>query len=316
MAVKKIILAKPRGFCAGVERAINTVEQCLEIFGKPIYVKHEIVHNKYIVEKLEKNGAITVEKVEDIPKNSVAIFSAHGSPPKDYKKAIERGIRIIDATCPLVSRVHIQLHQYIKKGYKIVYIGHKGHPEAISVLEQFSGQIPLIENADDVKELNIEDNNIVYITQTTLSLDDTKGIINKLKNKFPHIEDPPGTSICYATTNRQSAVKEIAKKSDLFIVIGSKNSSNCNRLVETARNFGVKSYLIENLSEMNHEWLKNVEVIGLSSGASVPELLINEVIEYFTKNGAKVIESEYVKENVKFTMPKELRVIERNKNIL
>lgn len=316
MGIDKIILAKPRGFCAGVERAIDVVEECLKIFGKPIYVKHEIVHNKHVVDRLEKKGAITVDSIEEIPSGAIAVFSAHGSPPEQFIKAKEKGIKIIDATCPLVTRVHIEVHMFTKKNYKIIYIGHKGHAETIGVLGELPEKLYFVENIEDVNNLIIEDiTKLVYLTQTTLSIDETKNIIKALKDKYPQIEDPPGKDICYATTNRQNAVKELARYCDLILVIGSKNSSNSKRLVETAKNADVNAFLIDELKEINPDWLEKVSVLGISSGASVPDYLVQEVVEYFVKQGVKKEELNVLEENMIFQKPRDLNKIKQEMGI-
>ncbi|HLC56672.1 MAG TPA: 4-hydroxy-3-methylbut-2-enyl diphosphate reductase [Candidatus Nanoarchaeia archaeon] len=312
MRINKIILAKPRGFCAGVERAIDVVEECLEIFGKPVYVKHEIVHNKHVVDRLTQKGAITVDSIEEIPSGAIAVFSAHGSPPEHFIKAKERGIKIIDATCPLVTRVHIEVHMFTKKDYKIIYIGHKGHAETIGVLGELPGKMFFVENIEDVNNLNIENpDKLVYLTQTTLSVDETKNIIEALKKRYTQIKDPPGKDICYATTNRQSAVKELAKYCDLILIVGSKNSSNSKRLVETAKNANVNAFLIDDLKEINQNWLENISVLGISSGASVPDYLVQEVVEYFVKQGAKKEELNVLEENMIFQKPRDLNRVKQ-----
>ncbi len=307
MPIQKVILAKPRGFCAGVDRAIQVVEECLEIFGKPVYVKHEIVHNKYVVERLTQKGAITVENVSEIPSGAVAVFSAHGSPPEHYKQAKEKGIRIIDATCPLVTRVHIEVHRFAQEGYQIIYIGHKGHAEALGILGELPQRIALVETVEDVEKLEIGNPaKLVYLTQTTLSVDDTKHVIAAINKKYPQTSDPPGEDICYATTNRQAAVKELAKYAQLILVIGSKSSSNSNRLVETARIAGVKAYLIDDINGFDPAWLKDVSIVGLTSGASAPDYLVQELAEHFVKQGAQKEELTLLEEKVTFKLPREL----------
>ncbi|HLD05216.1 MAG TPA: 4-hydroxy-3-methylbut-2-enyl diphosphate reductase [Candidatus Nanoarchaeia archaeon] len=307
MPIQKVILAKPRGFCAGVERAIQVVEECLEIFGKPVYVKHEIVHNKHVVERLTQKGAITVENVSEIPSGMVAVFSAHGSPPEHYELARKKGIRIIDATCPLVTRVHIEVHRFAQEGYQIIYIGHKGHAEALGILGELPERIALVETVEDVEKLEIgHPTKLVYLTQTTLSVDDTKQVIAAIKKKYPQTMDPPGEDICYATTNRQAAVKELTKYAQLILVIGSKSSSNSNRLVETARTLGTKAYLIDDLNGFNPAWLKNISIVGIASGASAPDHLVQELVEYFVKQGAKKEELTLLEEKVTFKLPREL----------
>ena len=299
--VKKIILTKPRGFCAGVDRAIEIVEKALKIYN-PVYVKHQIVHNIYVIKDLEKKGAIFVEELDEIPDNNLVIFSAHGVSPKVREEAKKRNLNILDATCPLVTKVHLEAIRYNKEGYSIILIGHKGHQEVLGTMEE--APMFLVGNINDVNNLKINSDKIAYITQTTLSLDDTKNIADALKKKYPNIESPKSNDICYATQNRQNAVKELAKKCDLILVIGSKNSSNSNRLVETAKLHGCDSYLIEDKNSINQEWLKNVENLGVTSGASAPEFLVEELINYLKNKFNCEIESQNViEENVKFTLP-------------
>lgn len=312
MAIESVVLVKPRGFCAGVERAIDIVERCLEIFGRPVYVKHEIVHNKHVVNQLEEKGAVTVYSIDKIPDGSILVFSAHGSPPEDYKKAKEKNLRLIDATCPLVTRVHIEVHRFAKDGYEIVYIGHKGHVEAVGVIGELPDKIHFVESVSDVKRLDIIDKDkIVYLTQTTLSMDETKDIVMAIKEEYPKTIDPPGSDICYATTNRQKAIKELAKHTQLILVVGSKTSSNSNRLVETARGSGVKSFLIDDKNDIDQRWLEGVSAVGISSGASAPEYLVQEVVDFFMKMGAKKETLDVIKEDMAFTMPRELEIKER-----
>ena len=312
MNVTRIITVKPRGFCAGVDRAIKTVEECLELFGKPIYIKHEILHNKYVVDRLHTLGAITVKDLNVVPDGSIVIFSAHGSPPEHYAIAKSKNLRIIDATCPLVSKVHIFVHLFKKKGYKIIYIGHKGHAEAVGVVGESPEDIFIVDTIDDVNSLDVGNaQKLVYLTQTTLSVDDTKGIIRLLKIKYPQLEDPLGETICYATTNRQNAIKELAKHVDFILVVGSKFSSNSVRLVETAKGCGVNSILVDGVGDLNENLFEGISVVGISSGASVPENLVQDVINYFVKNGAEKEEIVFLDENVKFTMPKELRHLKK-----
>ena len=298
----KVYLGLPRGFCAGVVRAIDVVEMVLEKFPPPIYVKHQIVHNPYVVKSLEDKGAITVENVEDIPEGAVVVFSAHGSPPSDFDKAETRNLRVIDATCPLVTKVHLEAIRYNKENYSIILIGHKGHQEVIGTM----GEAPmfLVGNIEDVNNLDINSEKIAYITQTTLSLDDTKNIVDALKKKYLNIESPKSKDICYATQNRQNAIKELTKTCELILVVGSKNSSNSNRLVETAELHGCKSYLIENKNFVDEEWLKNVENLGISSGASAPEILVQELVDDLkNKFNCKIEYSNIIEENIKFTLP-------------
>lgn len=307
-SVTKVLLASPRGFCAGVARAIKAVEDTIEIFGAPVYVKHEIVHNKHVVADIEKRGAITIEDFENIPDNSVVVFSAHGSPPEHYEEARRRHLTLIDATCPLVTKVHLEVQRYLKDGYQIVYIGHVGHVEGIGVrAEGRNVSIPLVETAEDVEKLDLGNpEKIVYLTQTTLSVDDTQAVIAALKEKYPHITAPPLEDICYATTNRQTAVKALAKVTDLVLIVGSQSSSNSTRLMETARNEGTPSYLIDDVSHIDPEWLRETRTVGISAGASAPERLVQEIVEYFRGLGAAIEDFQVKPENMFFAEPLEL----------
>src|SRR3989338_3184214 len=304
--MKKILLANPRGYCAGVTRAVDIVEAALEKFGRPIYVKHHIVHNVYVVRDLEKKGAIFVENLSEIPSGSRAIFSAHGTSPSVKADAKTMGLEVIDAVCPLVTKVHVEARRYSRNGYSIVLVGHRGHIE----VEGTMGYAPmhLVENLEDVSRLEIDSEKMVYLTQTTLSLDDTSIIISALKKKFPKIESPPKEDICYATTNRQNAVKELCKYADLILVVGSPTSSNSNRLVDAARHCGVNSYLISDSMSIKNEWIRDAQVIGVTSGASVPDVLVKGGVSaikgYYP---SEVEELEAVKENVQFMMPDELK---------
>ena len=306
----KILLSAPRGFCAGVERAIEIVEKSIEKYGAPVYVRHEIVHNKFVVDDLKSKGAIFVEELEEIEdKSRPVIFSAHGVPKKIPKDAIAYNMTYIDATCPLVSKVHREAENLHKAGYHLILIGHQNHPEVIGTMGQLpKGTIDLIQNENDAKKYNTNQKKISYVTQTTLSVDDTKEIIKILKDKFPNIKEPAKEDICYATTNRQMAVKNIAKKCDLFFVIGSRNSSNSVRLVEVAKKSGCSnSQLIHSQSEIPFDLIENSKTIGISSGASAPEILvdnfINELKNRFT---VSIDEIEIIKEDVVFKIPKKL----------
>ncbi len=306
----KILLSAPRGFCAGVERAIEIVEKSIEKYGAPVYVRHEIVHNKFVVDDLKSKGAIFVEELEEIEdKSRPVIFSAHGVPKKIPKDAIAYNMTYIDATCPLVSKVHREAENLHKAGYHLILIGHQNHPEVIGTMGQLpKGTIDLIQNENDAKKYNTNQKKISYVTQTTLSVDDTKEIIKILKDKFPNIKEPAKEDICYATTNRQMAVKNIAKKCDLFFVIGSRNSSNSVRLVEVAKKSGCSnSQLIHSQSEIPFDLIENSKTIGISSGASAPEILvdnfINELKNRFT---VSIDEIEIIKEDVVFKVPKKL----------
>jgi len=306
------MLIAPRGFCAGVDRAIKVVEECLELFGKPVYVKHQIVHNKYVVDALEKKGAITIEAINEIPDNAVVVFSAHGSPPEQYEQAKHKNLKLIDATCPLVTKVHFEVHRFAKQGYKIIYIGHHGHVEGIGVLGELPNDIPLVETIQDVQNLNIENpEKLIYLTQTTLSIDDTKKIVLALKQKYPQIRDPPKEDICYATTNRQHAIKQLAQKVDLVLVVGSTNSSNSIRLVETAKT-KKPAYLVDDVNQIQEDWLENIQTVGISAGASAPESLVQEIAHYFTTKGATKEELTLMQEDVTFIDPVELRRAKTN----
>jgi 4-hydroxy-3-methylbut-2-enyl diphosphate reductase len=306
----KILLSAPRGFCAGVERAIEIVEKSIQKYGTPVYVRHEIVHNKFVVDDLKSKGAIFVEELEEIEdKSRPVIFSAHGVPKKIPKDAKEYNMTYVDATCPLVSKVHREAENLHKSGYHLILIGHQNHPEVIGTMGQLpKGSIDLIQNEDEAKKYKLENKKISYVTQTTLSVDDTKDIIKILKDKFPNIKEPAKEDICYATTNRQMAVKNIAKECDLFFVIGSRNSSNSVRLVEVAKKSGcLNSQLIHSQSEIPFDLIENSNTIGISSGASAPEILvdnfINELKNRFT---VSIDEVEIIKENVVFKIPKKL----------
>ncbi len=314
MAVEKVLLIKPRGFCAGVDRAINTVEEAIRIFGTPIYVKHEIVHNKTVCDSLKAKGAIFVEEISEVPEGSVCIFSAHGIAPEVREQAKKRNLSTIDATCPLVTKIHIELGRFAREGKEIVYIGHKGHPEAIGVMGVRPDITYLIETPEEVEHLNVKNpDNLVYLTQTTLSVDECKAVIAALKRRFVNIKAPPSDDICYATTNRQAAIRQAVKQCDMILVIGSKNSSNSNRLVDTARMLGVDAYLIDNKDEIKEEWLEGKKSVGISAGASAPEYLVMQTAAYFTDQGAKSEEIDVIREDMKFTMPYELyRTMDKN----
>ena len=307
---KKIYLIAPRGFCAGVTRAVDTVTLAIEKFGAPVYVKHEIVHNKHVIDELKVKGAVFIEDLNEVPNDRPLIFSAHGVSKKITNQAKKKKSEIIDATCPLVTKVHIQALKFHNRGYKIILIGHKNHPE----VEGTMGQVPeediiLVENVQDVEKLELNNDKIAYITQTTLSVDDTIMVINKLKSKFPHIESSPKEDICYATTNRQNAVKEFAGDCDAFIVVGSSNSSNSNRLIEVAKNSGcLKSNLIEDAASLNVDEYRNYNSIGISSGASVPDILVMSVIDKLKDSYELDVEEMTLgDENVSFRIPSSLR---------
>jgi 4-hydroxy-3-methylbut-2-enyl diphosphate reductase len=309
----QIILANPRGFCAGVDRAIEIVERALDVFGAPIYVRHEVVHNTYVVNNLKNKGAIFVEDLAEIPERATVIFSAHGVSQAIQKEARDRGLKIFDATCPLVTKVHLEVARYARNGDDVVLIGHAGHPEVEGTLGQYDtssgGQIHLVETEQDVDDLQIDDDKAIsYVTQTTLSVDDTANIITALRRRFPRINGPRKDDICYATQNRQDAVKKLSEACDLVLVVGSSNSSNSNRLKELAGNRGITSYLIDSTDDIKKEWLENVENVGITAGASAPEILVQDVIkkleEWF---GATLSEDSGPRESIVFQLPRELR---------
>jgi len=307
-----IILANPRGFCAGVDRAIEITNKALDIFGAPIYVKHEIVHNKYVVDELKEKGVIFIEDVKKIPQHSILIYSAHGVSEEIIQESNERNLQIFNATCPLVTKVHMEVARLSKKKINTILIGHKGHPEVEGTIGRYKSSskstIVLVENEDDVKNLKFKANNeIAYVTQTTLSIDDTLNIINAIKNKYNNVIEPARGDICYATTNRQTAVKELTEKCDVIFVVGSENSSNSNRLKEISTRAGVPAYLLDCADDLDVKWLSNKKNIGLTAGASAPEILVESIINKLKGFGAlNVINSEGVEENITFKIPKEL----------
>ncbi len=309
-APEKLLLAAPRGYCAGVDRAVQTVERALELHGPPVYVRQEIVHNKHVVEELAARGAIFVDELSDeIPEGAVTVFSAHGVSPAVHADAARRGLRAIDATCPLVTKVHREAIKFAADGYTIVLVGHAGHEEVEGTMGEVPGSIVLVESEADVDALEVEDpSRIAYLTQTTLSVDETTAIIGRLREKFPAITGPRTDDICYATTNRQLAVRQMAEQCDLVLVIGSKNSSNSNRLVDVARDHGAASYLIDNETEVQEEWLEGARVVGVSSGASAPEELVTRLVDSFRARGTEDIsEFEVLREDVRFMLPKVIR---------
>lgn len=303
-----LFLMRPRGFCAGVIRAIDVVRMVLANLGPPVYVRKEIVHNRYVVEELASQGAIFVENLGEVPPGAVVIFSAHGISPEVRAEARERQLRVIDATCPLVTKVHLEVIRYARKNYTIVLIGHRHHDEVIGTLGEAPEAIRLISTVQDVDSLAIPDpNRVVYLTQTTLSLDDTAEIVSRLKERFPAIIGPPGQDICYATQNRQMAVKAVAAKTDGILVVGAQNSSNSNRLVEVARRGGTAAYLIGNAADILPEWVRGRQRIGITAGASTPEILVSQVVDRLKKWGfTRVEEVEWVEEDVRFALPSEL----------
>ena len=311
----KIILANPRGFCAGVDRAISIVELALEIHGAPIYVRHEVVHNRFVVNGLRERGAIFVEELNEVPDGAIVIFSAHGVSQAVRQEAKERNLKVFDATCPLVTKVHMQVARASRKGTKAILIGHKGHPEVEGTMGQYGNQeggIYLIESVEDIAHLPVQqDDDLTFMTQTTLSLDDTAETITALKEKYPAIQGPHKNDICYATTNRQQAVRELAKQSDLVVVVGSKNSSNSNRLAELASRMGVASKLIDDPNDIQANWFDGVQTIGVTAGASAPEELVQSVISRLKEFGVTTVEElQGLEENMFFEVPNELRVKE------
>ena len=313
----KIILANPRGFCAGVDRAISIVELALEIHGAPIYVRHEVVHNRFVVNGLRDRGAIFVEELSEVPDGAIVIFSAHGVSQAVRQEAKDRNLKVFDATCPLVTKVHMQVARASRKGTKAILIGHKGHHEVEGTMGQYSnedGGIFLIEKVEDIARLPMQENDdLTFMTQTTLSLDDTAETIAALKEKYPAIQGPHKNDICYATTNRQEAVRELAKLSDLVLVVGSKNSSNSNRLAELASRMGVESLLLDDPSDIQADWFNDVKTIGITAGASAPEELVQSIISCLKEFGANTIEElQGLEENMFFEVPKELRIKEVN----
>jgi 4-hydroxy-3-methylbut-2-en-1-yl diphosphate reductase len=305
---KTLLLLKPRGFCAGVVRAIDIVRIALEAFGPPIYVRKEIVHNRFVVEELQQKGAIFVDSVDEVPQGERVIYSAHGVSPEVRQASQERKLRVIDATCPLVTKVHVEAVKFAKEGYSLVLIGHRDHDEVIGTLGEAPSVTQVVGNPSQVDSLIVPDpNRVAYLTQTTLSLDETKDIIAALKKKFPNIQGPHAQDICYATENRQVAVKEVASEADLLLVVGSENSSNSNRLVEVARNLGTNAHLIDSYKDIQPEWLDGVTTIALTAGASAPECLVEEVVKFLgTKGFDHLQELEVMPENVRFGLPPEI----------
>jgi 4-hydroxy-3-methylbut-2-en-1-yl diphosphate reductase len=306
----QIILAQPRGFCAGVDRAIEIVERAIEVYGAPVYVRHEIVHNKFVVEDLKRKGAIFVKELSEIPEGSVTIFSAHGVSEKIELEAKFRNLPVLDATCPLVTKVHKQAIKNENDGRRIILIGHEGHPEVEGTSGRVKNGVMLVQNITDVANLKVEDeNNLAYVTQTTLSLTETKGIISALKARFPNIIGPETKDICYATQNRQDAVAQLAPQVDLLLVVGAKNSSNSNRLKDLGEELGTKSHLIDNAEALKEEWFSQIETVGLTAGASAPEVLVQQVIDRIKTfyPSAEIKTMEGIIENVNFHLPKQLR---------
>jgi 4-hydroxy-3-methylbut-2-en-1-yl diphosphate reductase len=306
---RRVLLASPRGYCAGVDRAVQTVEQALDLHGPPVYVRKEIVHNKHVVAELAARGAIFVDQETEVPEGELVVFSAHGVAPSVHANAEARGLRTIDATCPLVTKVHVEARKFADQGYTIILIGHEGHEEVEGTTGEAPANIVLVQTVEDADRLELDDpERVAFITQTTLSVDETTEIITRLRERFPAIVAPKSDDICYATTNRQIAVKQLAKESDLVLVIGSTNSSNSNRLVEVAREHGAASHLIDNAGQVDEAWLEGVETVGITSGASAPEELVSQLVDYFRERGAEdVSELRTVDEDVRFMLPKKIR---------
>lgn len=307
--VEKLLLAAPRGYCAGVDRAVQTVERALALYGPPVYVRKEIVHNKHVVAQLRERGAIFVEEQTEVPEGAVCVFSAHGVAPSVRAGAADRGLQTIDATCPLVTKVHREAARFAEEGYTIVLVGHGGHEEVEGTMGEAPDQIVLVESEEDVAALQVPDpDRVAFITQTTLSVGETASIVAALKDRFPNIAGPKTDDICYATTNRQAAVRQMAGQCDLMLVIGSRNSSNSARLVEVARDCGTESYLIDNAGQVQEEWLEGKRVVGISSGASAPEHLVQELVQLFRDRGvSEISEVDVVREDVRFMLPKKIR---------
>ncbi|MYC26768.1 MAG: 4-hydroxy-3-methylbut-2-enyl diphosphate reductase [Nitrospira sp. SB0678_bin_10] len=313
--MKKIYLANPRGFCAGVDRAIEIVEMSLKRYGAPIYVRHEIVHSRHVVNSLRKRGAVFVEELDEVPDGALVIFSAHGVAQRVWEEARRRNLKVIDATCPLVIKVHNEVHRDYSNNYELILIGHAAHPEVVGTLGQVPDKFHLVSSVEDVERLQVENSeHLSYVTQTTLSVDECSEIVEALNRRFPGIKGPHQEDICYATQNRQNAVKELAKFVDLILVIGSPNSSNSNRLRELAERFEVPAYLIDSYQDIQLEWIKDVEAIGVTAGASAPEILVNEVVAYLKGVGAQEVEElTVVEEDIEFLLPKELMMPGQNR---
>ena len=304
----QIILANPRGFCAGVNMAIESLERSLELFGAPLYVYHEIVHNKYVVERFKKRGVVFVETIDEVPVGAPLLYSAHGVSPQIREESRARKLRAIDATCPLVTKVHLEAVKYAGEGYTIVLIGHEGHDEVIGTMGEAPDRMILVETAEDVANLTINPAKIAYLTQTTLSVDDANVVIAALRDKFPQISNPPKDDICYATQNRQEAVHELAKRADLVLVLGSQNSSNSKRLAEIANGLGPHAHLIDGKDEIRLEWFENVDTVLITAGASAPETVVQDCVDYLEQTfGATLVEEFVREENVHFPLPKSLR---------
>jgi 4-hydroxy-3-methylbut-2-en-1-yl diphosphate reductase len=310
----KVLMARPRGFCAGVDRAIEVVEQVLEIFGPPIFVRHEIVHNEFVVADLRRKGAIFTDDLSGVPEGSVLIFSAHGVSPAVREEARSRSLRVIDATCPLVTKIHLEVHKFLRRGYGIFYIGHHGHVETEGTLGEAPGVLHLVTNVPEALEVDAPaGDRLIYLTQTTLSIDETADIVAVLKRRFPHLEDPPTGDICYATQNRQDAIKAIAPRSDVVLVIGSKTSSNTRALCQVAESLGTKARLIHSVDDLDDQLFDGVETVGVTSGASAPEEQVMLVLANLRQRGATVVEEITVRdENMAFVLPRELLTLSRH----
>ncbi|MFC3898071.1 4-hydroxy-3-methylbut-2-enyl diphosphate reductase [Lentzea rhizosphaerae] len=307
---KRVLLAKPRGYCAGVDRAVETVERALEQYGAPVYVRKEIVHNKYVVETLSDRGAIFVNETDEVPEGALVVFSAHGVSPAVHEEAAQRSLRTIDATCPLVTKVHKEAVRFAKEDYDILLIGHEGHEEVEGTAGEAPDHVQLVDTAEDAATVEVRDpSKVIWLSQTTLSVDETMVRVRQLKDRFPELQDPPSDDICYATSNRQTAVKTMAPSCDLVLVVGSKNSSNSVRLVEVALQHGAKaSYLIDYAKEVDTAWLEGVETVGVTSGASVPDILVMELLKFLESQGfGEVEEITTANEKIAFALPRELR---------
>jgi 4-hydroxy-3-methylbut-2-enyl diphosphate reductase len=311
----KILLANPRGFCAGVIMAIDTVEEALKIVGPPLFVYHEIVHNRHVVDGLVKRGVIFVDSIDEVPPKQTVVFSAHGVSPEIRRKAKERSCTMIDATCPLVTKVHMEAIRYARQGFNILLIGHAGHDEVVGTVGEAPGAITIVESPEDVQKLSFtDDSKLVYLTQTTLSMDDANVIINAIKKRYPNVKAPPSEDICYATTNRQHAVRALAPEADVVLVVGSKNSSNSVRLTEIAQNTGTRAHLVDDVTEIDPNWLKGVNNLLLTAGASAPEHLVTEIMEWLKANyGATIEHRNVTHEDMHFELPRSLRVLKSEK---
>ncbi|MCA0294520.1 MAG: 4-hydroxy-3-methylbut-2-enyl diphosphate reductase [Actinobacteria bacterium] len=309
MPTKRVVVAAPRGYCAGVDRAVVTVERALDVYGPPVYVRKQIVHNRHVVEDLEARGAVFVEELAEVPTGATVVFSAHGVSPAVHDEAAERGLKTIDATCPLVTKVHNEARRFASQGVQILLIGHAGHEEVEGTTGEAPEHITLVQHPDDVDDVELDPGKVAWLSQTTLSVDETWETVSRLRDKFPALIDPPSDDICYATQNRQSAVKQIAQHSDLVIVVGSRNSSNSVRLVEVALEAGAKaSYRVDNAGEIDPAWLDGVATVGVTSGASVPDALVQGVLDYLTDRGfPPAVEERLTEENLVFALPPELR---------